>query len=150
MGGPEGTSCASLPCPREAAMYPPRNRPKIIGLESGKRNTNCRNYSKIWLVICGAGADPRIAQSRYQTWSCSTTKLQRALSSQTVSDMTSTPGLQTQRLSSWSIANRLKNAFAHWFQTIALFLPVMEKLQLLFLFRASSLMQSQKVKKRCR
>ena len=29
----------------------------------------------------------------------------------------------------------------HWFQTIALFLQVMEKLQLLFLFRASSLMQ---------
>jgi hypothetical protein len=38
-----------------------------------------------------AGAETGIAQWRYQIWSCSTTKLQRDLSRQTVWDMTSIP-----------------------------------------------------------
>jgi hypothetical protein len=63
---------------RGAAMRLARNRPKLSGMESGKRNTNYKNYSRILLVICGVGADPRLVQSISQIWSCSTTKHHRA------------------------------------------------------------------------
>ncbi len=59
-------------------MRPAGNRRKLSGMESGKRNTNYKNYSIICLVICGVGADPRLVQSISQIWSCSTTKHQRA------------------------------------------------------------------------